>query len=270
MKLTKLLSTSVLFGLMTMGASQAAPTLQDVVYVDDPSGPFYMQIFEASKNAVKAAGVISNYNPGNKAKPDRLSFSLARDYCGRIGMTVPTKAQWMVAASNIGRNTRSTLRNDADPATANVSSGDSTTVNYVAQVKIDAVGTMGMTGNRGEWVGTGSQCGGSYQTSNASTLELNRSICRDSSFESSTATVRCIYRVSAPGDVATTVTSMVAGEHKTYLESINYGKPAGSSNTRPGGQTRPQTGNNTQQDQGSVYDRLKEELDIDNRERNFN
>ncbi|OQW50329.1 MAG: hypothetical protein A4S09_00610 [Proteobacteria bacterium SG_bin7] len=184
--------------------------LRDVVLVPSDK-PFYISIFEATTNDVRVAA---------------LTFSEADHYCSRLGMRLPTRDEWFQAASGLGKNKNFTLKEDALTAANrfHYNANSSVGVYDSQRLGIDIFGTVGMSGNRSEWVvnpdGTRGQCGWKYTLRNADDFRLNV-ICGDkksTGWADDNVTVRCVadYRPETRVELS----QNVKGEHANYLAEL--------------------------------------------------
>lgn len=188
--------------------------------------PFLIEIFETSnKSTAKAELSILWPSAGNK--PARLTFNDSETYCKSIGLELPSTRQWMLAASNNNQNKYYTLRGDGGLVNGkevnfNIANDESINVTDIQSLGIDAIGTVGLTGNRAEWAkgpdGGLYQCGGDYSSSLKSILLEN--ICKKYNWEDIKATARCIYPLKAGQDIKITLKNLKR-EHIQYIESIN-------------------------------------------------
>jgi len=221
--------STIAFLLMSLQEAKAT-TFNDMVYVNTealPSSqrsaelkPFYIEIFETT--GAEASALTSGISYTSR-KPGRMTLGQATDVCRKKGMRLPTKEEWLAAASNVGANRRFSLRGDTihrpDGALAvNISTGDSMHLDD-PRIGIDAIGTIAMTGNRAEYFlnrnGQGGLCGGEYETRSATDVELVR-ICNQPINQRSTA--RCVVEASA--NIKIVYSSKIPAHLKTYLESL--------------------------------------------------
>ncbi|MGE0614858.1 MAG: AAA family ATPase [Bacteriovoracia bacterium] len=233
-----------------MMANLPAQNLTDMVLVNDSNQAFYIDIFEPTATQVNAIvrGAASN-DPNKAARITRFENAVA--FCERQGKRVPTQQEWMAAASNLGRNRNYTLRGDAlQDARGNLlvningnyreadGSTGSASPYLTSALGIDAIGTVGMTGNRAEWVynnRASGQCGSRYEENNIANARLDR-IC--SAPLSDSATVRCV--TNANGADTVTYSANVSGELLTYLNQIGgRGNGAPPAVNPPAGNGRP-------------------------------
>lgn len=202
---------------LTMLSSAVAVPIVDMVLVPATprQGAFYIDIFEATCREMQEAHVRNCDMTGNEDKPARMSFAEAQAYCAYFGKRLPSREEWLIAASNQGRNHRYSLLGDqirsGDHTLANVNRVNSTgsaNPRNTSIVGIDAIGTVGMTGNRPEWVfatvganqaGNGSgQCGGGYENTDPSFAIFELSHLCDANLTGPNATARCILPVTNP------------------------------------------------------------------------
>jgi hypothetical protein len=204
---------------------QAGPLEFTNMVVVNSKRPFLIEIFETSNKSTALMG-LSNLWPGAGNKPARISFSNAIEYCESIGLKLPTKNQWMIAASNNHQNIYYTLRGDGglvngEEINFNISSDSSKNITDFNSIGLDAVGTIGMTGNRAEWAqgenGDLYQCGGDYTSMLRNVLLKN--ICKKYSWEDIKATARCTYPLKAGQDIIITLSNLKR-EHLNYIQSI--------------------------------------------------
>ncbi|OQW47977.1 MAG: hypothetical protein A4S09_14360 [Proteobacteria bacterium SG_bin7] len=214
-----------------MALAANAVTVEDMVLVPDVQKPFYINIFEVSDRMFEK--VLNKRRYSGDEWPTRVETSQeAHDYCSRLGLRVPTVDEWMLAATNLGQNKNYSVVGDAykdagGNKTFNWAGGDSIPVNQDG-VGIDAIGTVGMSGNRGEWVvdanGDYLQCGGDYHIKDPAVYHLNK-ICGGSKSpiwsSNKKTTVRCVIDYSP--DIQVTYSNLVSGKLKVYLEKISQG-----------------------------------------------
>ncbi|MGE0615379.1 MAG: SUMF1/EgtB/PvdO family nonheme iron enzyme [Bacteriovoracia bacterium] len=193
-------------------------SFQDMTFVNAPEASFYMDIFEASISELAYVLPEANVPTGRSGiNPPRLEYETAVQYCAAQGKRIPTQAEWLTAGSNLGQNKSYTLEGDKlefkpGQPQANVGhtgGGSSVDVTDYNHAGVDAIGAVGMTGNRNEWVlgpdGKPAQCGGHYQFALAD-VTLDK-ICK-STWDSG-ATVRCV--VDYAEDIRIQLTSDVQG-----------------------------------------------------------
>ncbi|MGE0614583.1 MAG: SUMF1/EgtB/PvdO family nonheme iron enzyme [Bacteriovoracia bacterium] len=201
-------------------ASQPQKVYEDMVLVPAPK-PFLIDIFEGNKNG----------STTDDEKPYNLqTVEAAAATCAQMGKRLPTQAEWLAAASALGKNRKYTLVGDklTPPSrgewAVNIKGPESYGTRDWPKLGIDAIGTVGMTGNRPEWVSDGpapTQCGGGYEVSDPSDVELSR-ICSTRAEgrwrrRQLTGTVRCVVDYQ-PGDpVEVRYTSFVNGKLKDYV-----------------------------------------------------
>ncbi|MGE0617136.1 MAG: SUMF1/EgtB/PvdO family nonheme iron enzyme, partial [Bacteriovoracia bacterium] len=211
------------------GASAHAQEVTQMVLVDQPGKPFLIDIFETTEE--EFAAVLPAHSKGGSGggKPARITNGqTAKDYCEAKGKRLPTEAEWMLAASNLGQNKKYSLRGDAlydekGKLLANLTDSrvykNSEAVWNFQTVGIDAIGTVGMTGNRPEWVigekGT-SRCGLSYYAS-PNNAELEK-LCKPSSDTERDGTARCVLDYT--DGILVQMGERVTGELRTYVESL--------------------------------------------------
>jgi len=225
-----ILSISILSSLLA-AQTAVARQLIDMVYVDTESlpssqrsselKPFYIEIFETT--GAEASALTSGISYTSR-KPGRMTLGQATDVCRKKGMRLPTKEEWLAAASNVGANKRFSLRGDTihrpDGALAvNISTGDSMHLDD-PRIGLDAIGTIAMTGNRAEYFlnrnGQGGLCGGEYETQSGADVELVR-ICEQPINQRSTA--RCVVEAGVQ-PVKIKLSNRLAGERRSYIESL--------------------------------------------------
>ncbi|OQW46978.1 MAG: hypothetical protein A4S09_16165 [Proteobacteria bacterium SG_bin7] len=213
-----------------------AVTVEDMVLVPDERHPFYINIFEVSDLMFYKVSKIRRYKEQVDNWPTKVvSPEEAEAYCKGLGLRVPTLDEWMTAATNLGQNKNYSVIGDhyqdaAGKKTFNWDGGDSVPVDDV-RAGIDSIGTVGMSGNRSEWVidsrGNYLQCGGDYKIRHPKTYHFN-TICGGSNtvIFSSThrATVRCVIDYSP--DIQVTYSARVKGQIKENLDRL-------SQNTNP-------------------------------------
>jgi hypothetical protein len=203
----------------------AGATREDMVLVGG-GRPFYLDIFETTCGEANRVNASCNMSDNNW-KPARISHAQAAEYCQRAGKRLPTLDEWMRAASNGGRNATYTLAGDtlyrpdgslkaAIRGSASVDPG-----NFNA-LGIDAVGTVGMTGNRYEWVlganGAPAMCGGQYETRTDAEVQLPRICVTDAARFAQNATARCA--ADAAPDDRVTYSARVRGALKDHLAGL--------------------------------------------------
>lgn len=158
--------------------------------------PFYIEIFEISADEAKR--LVPEIEYSTTGKPTRMTSVQAAKVCERKGMRLPTKEEWLMAASAMGQNKNYSLAGDAiqradGTFAANIAGGNSINIYDINAIGIDAIGTVGMTGNRSEYYknanGSVGLCGGEYETQDPALVHLSR-ICGFASNENSTA--RCV------------------------------------------------------------------------------
>ncbi len=213
-----------------IGVSAAqALTVEDMVLVPDSGHPFYISIFEVSDAKLKQVLNITRYKgddwPTRIEKPEE-----AAEFCRRQGLRVPTVAEWLMAASNLGQHQNFTVVGDAVSSgrSFNYAGGDSVRTFDIDKLGIDGIGTVGMSGNRAEWVvddsGQYQQCGGDYLVKDVNSYKLP-TICGGPGSplwsKNGRTTVRCVIDYSP--DIQVTYTSNVRGNLKTYLEKLAGG-----------------------------------------------
>lgn len=188
-------------------SSTFAKDVVDMVLVAAPS-PFYISIFEATKD-------------GRKVVP--LSKSEAQAYCQNNGMKVPTREQWMLAGSALGKNQAFTIKGDGNlqGARFHYKAEASVGVYDYEKLGIDEIGTVGMSGNRAEWVveadGSAGQCGGDYRIRHSADFRLDR-ICKNKDLTEN-VTVRCV--VEYADDIRVQYSPNVKGALATYIREIS-------------------------------------------------
>jgi hypothetical protein len=219
---------------LTVLSTQAqAVSVEDMVLVPDMAHPFYISIFEVSDQKLNQVLGIKRYNGDDW--PTRVETSQeAAEFCRRQGLRLPTLAEWMQAASNMGQHQNFTVVGDSVNGSSkafNYNGGDSVKTYDIDRLGIDGIGTVGMSGNRSEWVidesGNYQQCGGDYLIKDVNQYKL-AGICGNESSpmwsKGKRATARCVIDYSA--DVQVTYTSRVKGKLKEYLEKLaNGGTP---------------------------------------------
>ena len=118
-----------------------ANSFEDMVLVNT-SSPIYMDIFEVSNN--KAAPVFGKRQWGTD-KPDRMDQFEADKYCRHMGKRLPTRDEWLSAASNLGVNQSYTLIGDREPSASEINvkkaHGGSASPYDFSKLGIDAIGT---------------------------------------------------------------------------------------------------------------------------------
>lgn len=200
-------------------------TLTDMVYVGGTS-PFFIDIFEMGNENVPA----KNEKGAVFKTADEAAAS-----CEKIGKKLATRKQWLAAASGLGKNKNYTLKGDAIRdsqgkllANVNNRNGSSLKVNDFEGQGIDISGTVGMTGNRSEWVkdqdGQVYQCGGSYWDPKEDDLRLDR-ICSKKEegrwyYNDQRATSRCVVAYSANNNPRVEFSPSVKGTLKTYIDTL--------------------------------------------------
>ncbi len=223
----KFFTVMILFYSLFIQIIQAA-TFTDMVLV--PSlAPFYIDIFETTCGETKAAIGACDMQDLNW-KPARITFKQAQEYCKSSGKRLPTYDEWLAAASHFGQNKNYSLRGDSlvdssGKLLANIRGTASIAPEKFDQLGIDAVGTVGMTGNRYEWgildvqsPNAPIQCGGQYETQLDSDVHLSN-ICRtDSKTFAANATVRCV--VDDHSGIKVDLSSRIKGELKVYIEQL--------------------------------------------------
>lgn len=216
-----------------------APIYTDMVLVEAPR-PFLIDVFELTR-------------PNNKAYRFK-NLEEAQPHCAAQKKRIPTEEEWMAAAralrGKVARNRNYTLRGDQlyrDPKNpsregllANVfgtkdnkdpESGSANPAD-AKRVGIDTVGTLGLTGNRAEFViGAGGrivQCGGAYETpaSEAGRLKLDR-LCSDkpADWPAETATVRCVADVDPAVGAGIRYSDKITPDHRAYLMQLEKERP---------------------------------------------
>ena len=220
--------TSLRFAIIAAVVLGAAPAgavnVTDMVLVAGPR-PFYIDIFEMGCTQANAAAAGS-CGIGETWKPARMDYAHATAVCANLGKRMPTLEEWRLAGSNLGRNRNYTLVGDSlyDNGTlkAYIRGSASIAPTDWARLGIDAIGTVGMTGNRYEWVSNGrasAMCGGQYETQADADVQLSN-ICRtDPATFAGSATVRCVLDFS-PG-VRVEFSSNVGGRLKDYIVSLD-------------------------------------------------
>ncbi|OQW50331.1 MAG: hypothetical protein A4S09_00620 [Proteobacteria bacterium SG_bin7] len=217
------ISLSIFLGLNMAAAERFSPspkkTIEDMVYVPS-TNPFLIDIFETGTS-------------GYDSKPAAMERAeKAVEYCKSVGKRIPTKKEWLAAASGSGKNKQYTLKDDrifevGGILLVNVGGNNgSLRVSDWSRLGIDVSGTVGMTGNRGEWVqdsdGTVYQCGGSYRDPAADKLTLDK-ICATKSdnrwYHEGGATVRCILPLEN-GAPKITYSRYVNGKLKSYIDTL--------------------------------------------------
>lgn len=222
------LSMSVCFSTASaeVFAATKKPPLEDMVYIKDQT-PFFIDVFEKG-----------GYDQTNKLdKPDVLkTIQEAESACAKFSKKLPTRAQWLAAASGLGKNKTYTLRGDVIKNAQGEliphikkSRGDgSVPINQFEKLGIDISGTVAMTGNRAEWVkdpdGQVYQCGGSFVDPNEADLTLQR-ICSKKEekrwyYNGGAATVRCVLSYDEAKNRPLTYSRSVHGELKTYIDTL--------------------------------------------------
>jgi ATP-dependent Clp protease ATP-binding subunit ClpA len=233
---------SILMGVILLISPMVfSKTFTDMVLVEDKT-PFYIDIFEASNDHAATLGIVTRW-PAYSDKPARLSFVQATSYCAKQGKRLATLQQWMAAASNLKNNSSYTLAGDKIvdasgnliPNVNDKTKKGSLSVFNFDDLGIDAVGTVGMTGNRPEWVTNAAgaqQCGGAYETSDLKSVELSK-ICSATVWASPTGTARCV--ATAKSSLNITYGINVKGQLQKHLTDINFGRSATSVVSNPNG-----------------------------------
>lgn len=204
-----------------LGFLAEAQVNRDMVPVGDQ---FWIDIFEMSCSEANAL-IAGSCRVGSVWKPNRIeSPGVAESLCRAQGKQVPTLQQWMLAASNMGTHKSSTLVGDSTVKNqANVreaSHGESLAPENFRALGIDGIGTVGMTGNRAEWVrsdqgGSYFICGGGYEER---FLVLSE-ICRPASqSRSESSTVRCVLP-AGNAQLKPDFSVRVQAELASYLQS---------------------------------------------------
>jgi hypothetical protein len=218
---------------LQVAADPAAIQVKDMVLVEDAARPFLIDVFEMSYTD---AGQKAN-NPTKAARLETLEQ--AKEACKAAGKRVPTDKEWLAAASALGKNRTYTLLGDeifAQPKEkqglkVRLGGSNSTPTREFAALGIDAIGTVGMTGNRAEWtVGASEkpvQCGFGYESkvSDYAFAELKNICTNDDSkwsaqADKKTATVRCVMDVEKDKAYQITYSDDVSGELKDHITSI--------------------------------------------------
>lgn len=225
------MKTFLLILTIQLGLSAAqALTVEDMVLVPDQNHPFYISIFEVSDAKLKQVLNIARYKgddwPTRVERPEE-----ADEFCRRQGLRMPTKEEWMMAASNLGQNQNFTIVGDEAKGRRpfNYNAGDSVRIYDADQLGIDAIGTIAMSGNRAEWVsdnGQFLQCGGDYLIKELETFKL-QSICGGPNSKiwskNGRTTVRCVIDYSP--DIQVNLTANVKGSLKAYLDKLGQAAP---------------------------------------------
>lgn len=214
---------TLMIGLLLI--ANTALALEDMVLVNSTK-PFYLDIFETTSATADAINGSSDIDTG--WKPARIiQGRSAEELCIKLGKRIPTLEEWKLAASNLGQNVHYTLIGDVlydtsnNRLKANVRGSASITPTDFNALGIDAVGTVGMTGNRAEWVATGdsknpyAQCGRQYETQNDQEVELRNICVTDPAGFFKSATVRCA--VTYAPSVVVTNSANIKGELLNYL-----------------------------------------------------
>ena len=191
-----------------------------------PLGPVFIDMFEMT------CGIAKTSHPGScdfgstNWKPARItSLSTAVKVCQGAGKRLSTREEWMAAATNLGRNQMTTLIGDSlkhpngdwKPHVAPAGkSGNAISPFDFASLGIDAIGTVGLTGNRAEWAVSQNQayiCGGAYDEN---PLPLDQ-MCRTAN-SGDEATVRCV--IEKDQVEAVSYSNVVTGELLAYVKSL--------------------------------------------------
>lgn len=187
----------------------------NMIYVP-AAKPFFIDVFEAQRPG--GGGKAFNFQSAEKAE----------EYCKGLNKRLPTRAEWLLAASNNGAN-----KNFSGPGDRVEKDGKrlfhfggekaSFPTHEWEKIGVDAIGTVGMTGNRPEWVlgADNVQCGGGYETKDTSDLRLNRTCSKESEGrwmrEEKTATARCVKDFSADEVATLEYDASVTGALKDQL-----------------------------------------------------
>ena len=216
--------------------TSAQVVFEDMILVEKGKTRFYLDIFEmncgkANELAAKKGTVYCPFGTEIIWKPSRMDFDSAKAACEQQGKRLPTEAEWLMAGSRYGKNKNYTLREDRLQDSSGTyipnimgKGGQSLPTTDFAKIGIDAIGTVGMTGNRAEWViganGRSMQCGGQYESTNLAELQLSTTC--SSTRVAASATARCVAEVKA--DTQVVYSSYVSGELLNYIESMSKTK----------------------------------------------
>jgi hypothetical protein len=217
------------FFMLTTKSFGQRMVVQDMVAVKSTDGRiFLMDIFEVSCETARSVDRSFCERDDNLWKPARLSFDQAKRVCDSARKRLPTKDEWLTAATNMGSNRLYSLVNDSIkrpdgtiiPNIARTTQSLATT--DFAALGIDAIGTVGLTGNRSEFVADGDgtnvfQCGGEYETRDITSVTLDK-ICWPWA-PTRTSTSRCVTDLS--DNIQVEYTKFVNGELLIYLNSLS-------------------------------------------------
>ena len=232
-----LLCVILTIGNFTLLSNASAQTYEDMVLIPayGSEAAFYIDIFESTNKDGAALGLIGDWGTENY-KPARFYEDGAKDFCAQKSKRLPTLSEWLRAASLNGKNQEfslvgDTLQNYIDNKGVNFGGTQSGSISplSVSEMGIDVSGTVGMTGNRPEWVydQANSQyclCGRGYKETDLERAKLSNT-CECPGNGNGTA--RCVV---ANLSASVTLSSNVNGDLLNY---INTNTSSGSSSAKP-------------------------------------